>query len=39
MAQKMTSELTALPIEESVPITRAFSQFLMLTAQAETHHR
>ena len=35
----MTAELTALPINESVPITRAFSQFLMLTAQAETHHR
>ncbi|KAK9799807.1 hypothetical protein WJX73_001098 [Symbiochloris irregularis] len=38
LAQKMKEELTALPIEESVPITRAFSQFLMLTGQAETHH-
>jgi phosphoenolpyruvate carboxylase len=33
----MHDELTNMPLEEALPITRAFGHYLNLTAIAETH--
>lgn len=38
LAQKMADELTAMPIEEAMPICRACGHYLNLTSIAETHH-
>ena len=39
LAQKMADELTAMPIDEAMPICRACGHYLNLTSIAETHHR
>jgi phosphoenolpyruvate carboxylase len=38
LASKMASELFALPLEEALPILRAFGHYLNLTSIAEMHH-
>ena len=37
--EKLEADLSSLPIEEAVPLTRALGHYLMLTAQAELQHR
>ncbi|GAB4814136.1 hypothetical protein N2152v2_001182 [Parachlorella kessleri] len=38
LAQRMSEELFALPLEEALPILRAFGHYLSLTSIAEQHH-
>ncbi|PRW39191.1 phosphoenolpyruvate carboxylase 4 [Chlorella sorokiniana] len=38
LSQKMAEELFALPLEEALPIVRAFGHYLNLTSIAEQHH-
>lgn len=38
LAQKMAEELFALPLEEALPILRAYGHYLNLTSIAEQHH-
>jgi phosphoenolpyruvate carboxylase len=37
--ERLTTELQALPVDDALPIARAFSQFLNLANIAEQHHR
>jgi phosphoenolpyruvate carboxylase len=37
--EQLTSELSAMPVELSLPVARAFAQFLNLANIAEQHHR
>lgn len=39
LAHKMSEELSGMPIDEALPITRGFGHYLNLTQIAETHHR
>lgn len=39
LEKKMGDKLMNMPLEEALPITRAFGHYLNLTGIAETHHR
>ena len=39
LSDKLNNDLSKLSIEEAVPLTRALGHYLMLTQQAEIHHR
>ncbi|KAL4519094.1 hypothetical protein Ndes2526A_g00199 [Nannochloris sp. 'desiccata'] len=38
LAEKMSTELMSMPLEEALPVVRAFGHYLNLTSIAEVHH-